>query len=193
MVLDLSLMLVVLACRPRVLSEQPGTRFSQAKVALAGVLLVAGIAVPAGLIVMGEPKQTEGKTAGAIPGVEVYGGLTIVDPMQWKGKTIPLNEVMSMPENWATGDWRVVFFRHDCSSCQKEVPELIAQASGKAKEKYLFVEVPPLAPAGRGLVPASAPVKLTALDPKKEWFVQTPVEVVLRDSVVTDVRVHEGH
>lgn len=193
MVLDIVLLAIVIACHPRASVEQSGKRFFRVRLGITGILLSVGIVVSFGLAMMGEPKQSVSESAHVIPGVEVYGSLTIIDPTQWNGKMIALNEVMVMPENWTTGAWRMVFFRHDCSSCQKEVPELLAMASANTKERFLFVEVPPLAPVGMGLIPAGASVKTTTLDPKKEWFVQTPVEVTLVDSVVTGVRIHEGH
>jgi hypothetical protein len=107
-------------------------------------------------------------------------GLVILEPEKWLGQKLPIAGFIDL--DLSHGEWTVVFHRHDCPTCHEVLPSYVELSS--MGHKVALIEVPPfgnLNPSESGCVHG----QLTA---DREWFVQTPVEIQLRDGIVTAVK-----
>lgn len=128
--------------------------------------------------------------------LQTVSGLTILEPEEWNGRPFPLKE--SIDADLSQGEWLVVLHRHDCHDCQKAMPlyeELAASGAGK---RVALVEVPPFgeedsSPQYLSKLVSPVPARregeglnlvVGRLTPGREWFVQTPVEIRIKDGVV---------
>lgn len=117
-------------------------------------------------------------------GLSQIGDLTILEPEQWLGKPLPVAESIDL--DLSTGEWIVVFHRHDCPACREEVPRY--EQLGSQGQQVALVEVPPYGASG---ILESA-CRHGRLADDREWFVQTPTEIRLTNGLVTDFKIH-GH
>jgi hypothetical protein len=112
-------------------------------------------------------------------------GIVVLQPHDWIGREFPLQDAITTRVDLSTGEWTLFFFHHDCSKCQKALPlyEQLAKRidNRKKRARVLMVEVPPFAVAEENLQSADR----TQLSADREWFVQTPVEIQVRDGTVT--------
>ncbi len=108
--------------------------------------------------------------------LQTANGLTILEPTDWSGQPFPLKE--SIDVDLSHSEWLVVLYRHDCHDCQEAVPlyEKLARV-----KRVALVEVPPFAVEAETKGTACAVGRLAA---DREWFVQTPVEIRLRNGIV---------
>jgi hypothetical protein len=118
------------------------------------------------------------------------GGLVILEPESWIGRTLPILEEINIGPQVAQGEWVVLLYHHDCPKCQEALPLYLDRAKQwDAEERQAHVaviETPPFAANGsQGF--DSVPLQ-GRLSDEREWFVQTPVEITLEDGVVTHVR-----
>jgi uncharacterized membrane protein YphA (DoxX/SURF4 family) len=113
------------------------------------------------------------------------GGLVILKPETWIGKDFALKDYLAPPIDALDGDWIVVLYHHDCPSCQEATPKYEALAgdliSRGATTRVLLIEVPPHGEAGFA---ERTSARHARLSDQQEWFIQTPVEILLSDSKV---------
>lgn len=109
------------------------------------------------------------------------GGYVILEPESWVGQQLPIAQYIDL--DLSNGEWIVLLHRHDCSECQAAVPqyERLAASLPLGSPRVALVEIPPF---GGEVVtePICARVKLGG---DRDWFVQTPMEIRLRDGIVT--------
>jgi uncharacterized membrane protein YphA (DoxX/SURF4 family) len=111
----------------------------------------------------------------------------VLEPASWIGGPFPLVAFLDVDEKTKaaleTGRWLVVLYHARCAECRHLLPHLEARArKGDSNGvQYMVVEVPPYASAG---VTASA-CRWVTLSSVHDWFVRTPVVLVLSDGVVT--------
>lgn len=111
-------------------------------------------------------------------------GLVILEPEKWSGQRFPLSEHFSPRVELTRGEWIVLLYHHDCPQCQEALPKyerLAADALANGdRVRVLLVEVPPYASDviefGRAFH--------VRLSDKREWFVQSPVEIQLNEGKV---------
>jgi hypothetical protein len=113
--------------------------------------------------------------------------LVILEPEKWIGHPFPLAEHLNPAIDVSTGRWIVVLHQHDCPKCQEAAPKyaLLAENLPRTEDapRVMLVEVSSHT-AGHGEGAAYYSAKLTD---EREWFVETPVEILLKDGAVEDV------
>ncbi len=170
---------------------------SVARTALPGYArwLAAGsivVALPASIAIgINAPRPAMLSTSGEIAGLS---RTVLLKPEEWIGKRFPLLEHFEFGQeraNLEMGTWGIVLYARDCPKCEAIRAELEGLAgrlaASHAAEQLAFVEVPidghPSATpshAWHGGVAAR-------LARGRDWFVETPTVVVVRDSVVRQV------
>jgi hypothetical protein len=144
-------------------------------------IVVAGLAVPA--IAATVPSHTT--ATGGATDEEVV----LLEPATWIGHRFPLLHEIDIGPQLAKGSWVIVLFQHSCSHCQAVLPRYAdiaeSQADGEGVFRVALVEVPPHDPSERSL---SAHCTRGRLNDKKQWFVVTPTEILLKDGDVVGAR-----
>lgn len=117
-------------------------------------------------------------------------GIVILEPETWVGRPLPIASEVDVGDKLATGEWLVLLYHHDCPKCLEATPRYRQRAEQLAHEsnacRVALIETPPHAehsPAHR-----DAPCLEGRLSDQREWFVQTPVEITLKDGRVVGVR-----
>jgi hypothetical protein len=104
------------------------------------------------------------------------GNLTILEPDNWIGQELPITSFIDV--DLSHGRWTVLLHRHDCPQCQQELSRYEHLAS---LEQVALVEVPPFGDIVHNSSGVAVYARLTS---EREWFVQTPVELILEDGIV---------
>jgi hypothetical protein len=116
-------------------------------------------------------------------------GLVVLEPETWAGKPLPLRGHIDgdAADAVMSGRWTVVLHRHDCASCREQLP--VYERRAAAGERVALVELPPYGQEER----ATSEAVRGRLDATREWFVQTPAEIVVQDGIVVSGRQGVGH
>jgi hypothetical protein len=111
--------------------------------------------------------------------------LVILEPSEWPGMPFPLAEHLSPAVNVMHGEWIVLMYHHDCPECQEALPkyeELAVDGSmSRRGERVLLLELPPF---GERRPQSAGSVVHARLSNEREWFVQAPVEICLKNGQV---------
>lgn len=110
------------------------------------------------------------------------GGLVILEPERWIGQKLPITDSVDL--DLSKGSWIVLLYRHDCLLCEEKLRQYEQRAA--AGERIALVEVPPFGEFGH----REKAGYYGRLIEDHQWFVQTPLEIRLRDSVVMTVKSH---
>jgi thiol-disulfide isomerase/thioredoxin len=122
----------------------------------------------------------------------------VVKPKEWIRKE-PLSE-KQVSEEWSmfkhidiadslrSNIVIVVFYSTGCDTCHKAIP-LYDQmgrdmAGNEDSIRFAFIEIPPYASEKDSIVPVDTPCLRGKLDSSKDWYIQTPLIVVIRDGLV---------
>ena len=104
----------------------------------------------------------------------------VLEPETWVGKELPILEQIDIADALREGAWLLLFYHYDCPDCRQAIPQYGQMARDLAgNEDFLriaLIEVPPYGPAPLQLDRACARGRLAAT---KEWFITTPVSVLL--------------
>jgi hypothetical protein len=151
-------------------------RFSTKNQLLAGgaLFLVPVIALSTSVLV------SHGRTSA--DSIIQVGGLTILEPDNWIGQKLPIASFIDI--DLTHGRWTVLLHRHDCPQCQQELPKYEQLAYEK---QVALVEVPPFGDISHNVSGVAAYGRLAD---EREWFVQTPVEIILEDGIVVAASNH---
>jgi hypothetical protein len=131
------------------------------------------------------------------PGGDIEGtGPVVVEPRDWVGQPCPLLAHTDLGGQLAAGEWLVVLYHQDCPRCREEIAqheELARRTAGdKGAPRIAFVEVPAQgAPSGVAGQTADGPWLYGRLSAGKEWFMQTPLVLSLREGRCRSVRLPE--
>lgn len=118
------------------------------------------------------------------------GRVVILEPKSWVGKRLPLLKYIDIGARISRGRWMVVLYAHGCPHCREEIPkyEQLAVGSGPpGGARIALVEIPPYDRSGDRLVGRNSPCLRGRLSDVKEWFVASPVELLLVDGVAQRV------
>ena len=121
------------------------------------------------------------------PHGEIIGQDTVVvlEPEGWHGKRFPLLDHIDIGEHLKVGTWVVLLYHHDCPKCQDVIPAYLERArdlSASANApRIALIDVPKYGPP---VITSRGNPVYGRLNNKREWFVQTPVEIILRDGIV---------
>jgi hypothetical protein len=149
-----------------------------------GAWLLLGVSAG---IAMGTNRDTTMSDAGQ---VLAGGKIILLQPEMWIGKRLPLLPYIDNGAILSRGDWLVVFHRQGCQKCQERLPSFARLAADWAghpgKPRVVFVEMPPF--TGRDVGPANMRfVTAARLSDAKEWFVETPVAVMVKSGEVGEL------
>lgn len=109
------------------------------------------------------------------------GNLTILEPESWIGQKLPIASFINL--DLSHGHWTVLLHRHDCPQCQEQIPKYKQLA---CREQVALVEVPPFGDTVQNVGEAM----YARLTNERQWFVQTPIEIVLEDGIVMAASKH---
>jgi hypothetical protein len=115
----------------------------------------------------------------AVPGDH----LVILDPGSWLNQEFPLFDEINGSAPLQSGQWRMIFYHYDCPDCVDAI-DLYRAKPANGGVRTAFVAVPPLPPPGADPVPDAPGYLHLQLSPDHEWFVTTPLVIVLKDGIV---------
>jgi hypothetical protein len=141
------------------------------------IALISGFAVVSMAIVV---RYTDQQTVFAHGHPTSANGAVVLSPEQWIGAELPIADLIDV--DLSRGEWVVLLHRHDCPACQEKVPKYEQRAT--AGERVALIEVPPYGDVSRQ-IKACHYGRLRA---DHNWFVETPIEIRLRDGIVTTVK-----
>jgi hypothetical protein len=112
-------------------------------------------------------------------------GLVILEPDTWIGKPFPLEPHLVPSVHLSDGEVVLVVYHHDCPDCQKAIPRYLAaaEASPSPNRRFVLAEVPPV-----GDETHYSSLLHTSLSQDREWFVEAPVELLIKEGIVISVR-----
>lgn len=182
--LDVAVIGLLLAWRP--VQRQSGQLSARRRQWLLLLTIYAAVAVPASLWrVANRPKVLTKDSA-----VSTKDTLVVLEPESWKGRVLPIANYVDIGEQLMLGDWIVLLHQHGCSKCQETVPKYTELAALLAKRgsstRVALIEIPPFA---SGETPGRLATTYLSgrISNAREWFVHTPVEITVRDGIVTHV------
>ncbi len=122
----------------------------------------------------------------------------VVRPREWIKKEPPGEKQVS--EEWSMLKYIdiadslrsdiaiVVLYSTECDTCDDAIP-LYDQmsrdmAGNKDSIRFAFIEIPPYASEKDSIVPVDTPCLRGKLDSRKDWYIQTPLVVVIQDGLV---------
>lgn len=118
------------------------------------------------------------------------GGIVILEPESWVGQSLPIANEVDVGRELTTGEWVILLYHHGCAKCQ-EMPPLYRQRAEQLARtgdalRVALIETPPHAPLVS--MAKHGPCLEGRLSDDREWFVQTPVEIAVKDGRVLSVR-----
>lgn len=105
---------------------------------------------------------------------------------KWAGQQWPLLDQVDVGEQLQSGEWVLLMYHNDCPTCREALPgyeKMYDDLKGNNVD-MAFIEMPPYEEGEKQLVPADSKVNRGQLSEAKQWLVETPVVVILRDGVV---------
>ncbi len=117
----------------------------------------------------------------------------VVQPAEWISQTRNHEEWSMLKHIDIAGSLRknlviVVFYSSECDECHKAIPiydQMSRDMAGNEEVlRFAFIEIPPYALEKDNIVPTDTPALRGRLDSSKEWYMQTPLVVVVQDGVV---------
>jgi len=148
-----------------------------------GIFLAAGIP---GALAMGTYHAPMLDDSGDIFGDSQF---VVLKPDTWVGRRFPLIEQIEVRAALGEGDWLVLLFHKTCPACRMAIIQLqhLRSRPGSWAEtrRIALVEVPPFGNTIRADVASPDPRWVYGrLRAVKEWFVKTPIAIVLKDGEV---------
>jgi hypothetical protein len=180
--LDVGALAALLVFRPDLRAPLPVSHRRLRAGLAAAFVLAAG--VPAAIL------AARYEPALLTPEGEIVGDESVVllEPEAWVGQPCPILAHIDIGRELAQGQWIVVLYHHDCPHCQERVPEFDREARAEAERagisRTAMVELPPHAPPGQSLLPPDSPCARGLMSAARDWFVETPVTLVLKEGIV---------
>ena len=123
---------------------------------------------------------------------EIIGQSVTLEPMNWLGKTFPLNGLLDaevLPHDWGQGEWIVLLHHRGCSMCEELLRELAEKVDSLHLDRLAIVEVPD----GKA---ADVPVRVReraglvcSLPRSAKWFTPSPVVLTVENGTVRNVQI----
>jgi hypothetical protein len=112
----------------------------------------------------------------------------VLEPETWVGKPIPILDYIDIGNQLQKGHWLILFYHHDCPKCQKVISTYkeMFKNYGQVNDSInlFFLEVPPY---GKNPIIFNTKYPTGKLSDKKEWFVNTPIGVLVSNGTVIKV------
>lgn len=182
--LDLAIVFFLLRSRPSALSRSrfPTSAVSNLAAVLGGWLLIGGI-------VLSITWRGPTRSLTDLGEVLADGRIVVLKPDAWLGRRLPLFDYLDTGDTLESGNWLVLLYHHGCPDCQHALKQLSAIAASVGADRSAhraIVEVPPHTGFPAGYLEEQQILK-TRLTDIREWFVETPVVLILRDGFVLNV------
>ena len=118
------------------------------------------------------------------------GKVVVLEPENWIGKRFPLLDYIDIGDRLKDGKWLVLLYHHDCPSCQASLPKhtrLSCELRARGENVQVgLVEVPPF--GGEYLKSNTLGVCVPGrLNGATEWFVATPLDVIINHGMVMKI------
>lgn len=116
----------------------------------------------------------------------------VLEPERWVGSKLPLFPYIQADAELHRGHWLVVIYHHACPTCIERLPHYEAMQAEYTKRmvgpQIALLELPPYAESSNA-PGAEVEVRLRGrITASRDWFVETPAEIELRDGVVVSAR-----
>lgn len=177
--LDFTVVIVLLVQRQRFIARKPPLAKTTAFAGMVGYLMFGTLSL---FITIGS-HPTALQAGQSLP---VEGGLVVLEPAQWINQEFPLGSAILPRIECETREWIVLLYHHDCPKCQKALRQYERLARHLAlhgeSTQVALVELPPFGIVEFG---GAGHAHRARLSSTREWFVQAPVEIQLREGKVT--------
>jgi len=110
----------------------------------------------------------------------------VLEPETWIGKELPIIDYIDIGNQLREGNWLVLFFHHDCPDCQKALKQSESFDENNNVFKRAFVEISPFSTKKINNTVFVIHGRLSAT---KQWIVETPTKIYIKDNIVTKVLV----
>jgi tetratricopeptide (TPR) repeat protein len=107
----------------------------------------------------------------------------VLNPSGWVGKNLPVLASIDIQEQLKDGNWLLLFYHFDCPACLDAIKTIQGQEKEllTAGQRIALIEVPPY---GKLSMDIKSPCVWGKLPGTKQWLVETPVVVKIRDGIV---------
>jgi hypothetical protein len=115
------------------------------------------------------------------------GQVVFVEPERWDGGQCPLLAHIDVKEVLSVGSWRLMFYHYGCPKCREILSKFApGQAGAVEGDRLALIAVPPYGDQDDELFHSAASIH-GRLSDRLQWFVETPLEVWVRDGLVEKV------
>jgi hypothetical protein len=120
-----------------------------------------------------------------------------LEPNSWLGKKFPLLEYIEVNDEFdlnelKSGEWTVLLYHNDGLLCQEILAKLKKQHSEENLARLLILGVPDGKMYRENMSIELNRVKRGSLKRDLNWFVQTPVRIMVKDGLVRSVHASEN-
>jgi hypothetical protein len=156
--------------------------FGLPTVAVLSIWLVLGLAVA---FAIGTYTAATLSEAGDVVG---NGRMVVLTPERWLGKRFPLLDYIAASDQLKRGNWFVLLYHHDCPTCRGAIGDLPRILSRLGAKQVALIELPPYGDEIEAHDFKGITLTDKQLDNAREWFVESPVGLLIGEGVVFDVR-----
>ncbi|MDR2440798.1 MAG: DoxX family protein [Planctomycetaceae bacterium] len=115
-----------------------------------------------------------------------------LEPNSWLGKKFPLLEYIEINDEFdlndlKSGEWTILLYHNDCLICQEILAKLKNQQVNESLEKLVILEIPDGKTYRENKITELNRVKTGSLKRDRNWFVQTPIWIVVNYGNVINV------
>ena len=125
--------------------------------------------------------------AGLIWAIAIVPATTTIrlEPGTFLGRCLPILARIDVGDRIGRGDWTILFFRHNCPACRREIP-LMGQRAHKwpTSRRLAFIEIPEKLAGEPILLPEGPNCLIGRVDLPGDWVVPTPTAIHLKDCIV---------
>ncbi|MDD4890862.1 MAG: hypothetical protein PHU85_13155 [Phycisphaerae bacterium] len=187
LMLDLAIVAMLAVVRPRTAAWWPFTQWRRFLIAWAiAIPVMVATAIP---VLRFSPAKLAAD--GSLDNAD---RTVLLEPETWVGRPLPIASYIDIADDLKQGDWLVVLVHDGCAGCRALVPDLAAKARAVGPgriAKVALIHMPPHTEASE-FVYKDALFLNGQIDSSRDWFVQTPAVLRLRDGRVTDVVIALG-
>lgn len=164
-------------------ANPPGPRAIRRRAVIAALTAVLTLGVTAGLAI-GNFRPGTVTAEGELVGES---GIVLLEPETWVGGRFPLLGHIDVGEKLSRGRWIVVLFARGCPGCAEALPryQKLAQGGAFGGVPVALVEIPRAHSSGAPELTRGPGPVWGLLDGRRDWFVTTPVVVLLTEGQVT--------
>jgi len=122
----------------------------------------------------------------SLTGPDSQSRAVILDIENWSGRKLPILSETTIAPSLKEGKWLVLFVHPNCSKCSDAVNRL-EEAANAFATRIAVVEIPLISENSKMARPSSSKLIWGELSRRHQWFVTTPVAIIMSEGVVVDV------